>query len=98
MRWQMRMYRHVVYVPAPCTPVIQKVFLSSSKGMPVVRWLAASLLCVQQSRCHSCVVACSQVAISMLDSHNHTKAVGHLELATGKHSTQAIMERTGRLG
>ena len=26
----------------------------------------------------------TQVAISMLDSHNHSEAVGHLELATGK--------------
>lgn len=36
--------------------------------------------------------SCLQVAISMLDSHNHSEAVGHLELATGKHSTKAIME------
>lgn len=33
----------------------------------------------------------------MLDSHNHSEAVGHLELATGKHSAVAVMERTGRL-
>lgn len=31
-----------------------------------------------------------QVAISMLDSHNHSEAVGHLELATGKYLTGAV--------
>lgn len=33
----------------------------------------------------------------MLDSHNHSEAVGHLELATGKHLTEAVMQRAGRL-
>lgn len=31
-----------------------------------------------------------QVALSMLDSFNHSEAVGHLELATGKDSTGVV--------
>lgn len=37
-----------------------------------------------------------QVATSMLDSHNHSEAVGHLELATGKSQPSTFGHRTVR--
>lgn len=43
---------------------------------------------------HAAAMNRLQVAMSMLDSHNHSEAVGHLELATGKHVLEAVIPRS----